>query len=651
MMKTKISVPVLVIIILSVSAYLSSDKKALEENENLSGSDNVLLALNSVGIEDTILSLDFNFLSATQGVSNYIPSLSILFDDIGQIPGFGVDFANSLAITLNNPPTLIHCAFRLSGALAGGFGPPVIGVENPGAKENISEEEILSHLKDICGLKFMENGYDEWAKLPKEFRNEIISTIHVIFQASFILSQFAEPIISLLDLNNSERIGDIYKRLSTPWKNRQLSDFSAIDAINRVDLKKLAYASRIVSVQLGKIISQKEISSIPDFTECIIHTNFGTIGIYGYQNDTITDNHTLLINLGGDDYYSGSAASSISIDKPIGIVIDFAGNDNYYCPDGFLGAGIMGLGFLFDLNGDDKYLSGSVGIGASLYGTSMVYDANGQDEYKSKSDFSMGSARIGVAFLVDSRGDDKYFSMGYSQGFGGTLGVGVLIDNIGNDIYAGNQSDFGNPAGSFSFVQGAASGRWAEATDGHSLGGGYGFLIDMSGDDKYYAKSFAQGAAYYFGLGTLYDHSGDDHYNSISHSQGYATHFALACLVENGGTDTYNCCSDSSKITQIIGGGRDFSAGWFIDSEGNDNYNFGNRSAGVGDMNGLGILVDLKGNDSYSWQKNSINRQSSSMGKSFDLENSMIIDYRIHKKKHPINKGIFYDDEGENKFK
>lgn len=63
--------------------------------------------------------------------------------------------------------------------------------------------------------------------------------------------------------------------------------------------------------------------------------------------------------------------------------------------------------------------------------------------------------------------------------------------------------------------------------------------IDHSGDDHYYAKSFSQGQAYYFGLGIFYEHSGEDQYNIFSHRQGYAAHYALSGFIENKGIFIY----------------------------------------------------------------------------------------------------------------
>lgn len=200
------------------------------------------------------------------------------------------------------------------------------------------------------------------------------------------------------------------------------------------------------------------------------------------------------------------------------------------------------------------------------------------------------------------------------------MGCGLLLDLKGDDFYSGSpeNSDFSNPA---SFIQGASRGRWAEATDGQSLAGSFGILIDAEGPDNYFAGSFSQGAGYYFGFGIFNDFLGNDYFNAISHSQGYAAYFALGNFCDYSGDDHYNEKSDQLKITQILGGGRDNSCGLFSDLNGNDTYFFGNRSLGIGDMRGTGCFFDPDGTNQFTWIMNSANKNSESLGKSMDANN------------------------------
>jgi len=144
---------------------------------------------------------------------------------------------------------------------------------------------------------------------------------------------------------------------------------------------------------------------------------------------------------------------------------------------------------------------------------------------------------------------------------------------------------------------------------------------------------------------------GDDKYNALSHSQGYAVHYSLAGFIENKGDDDYNTKSTTDKLTQIIGGGRDLSAGIFMEMEGNDNYFFGNQSVGIADISGVGLMADFNGNDTYTWHKNQLNSGSPSLGHSIALGENMGIGFKTFKLKKTPCKGTFYDSNGDTEFR
>lgn len=596
-------------------------------------------------------SIDYDYISIIQGVDHTISTMKILFNDINQIEPFALTFADALIRDIDKPQTLFQYAFRLEGATAGGYGPPVSGIAAAG-KNRVSDFAGMNstELQRRFKFKFTENSLDEWRKLPEAFRDNILNTLSTIEKATAILKQFSTPVAKSVGIDESDDIQTIRQLLISPWAEKQMDDFSSIEALSNVDLKKLSYATTIIASDLEKYIQRSHLEIPSDFNRCILKTSFGIIAIYGNKNDTISSDHILIINTGGNDHYSGNTASSGSAKNPIGILIDMAGNDTYKCNDGFLAAGILGLGILLDLDGDDKYISGASGISTSLYGASLLYDAKGDDKYISSSEFSQAASIVGTSILIDKDGDDEYLSIDHSQGYGGTKGTGILIDIKGDDMYGGTITGLPQSSYSKSFVQGASSGRWAEATDGQSLGGGYGFLIDIEGDDKYSAGSFSQGAAYYFAGGFLIDNAGKDEYNALSHSQGYAAHFALGSFFEGGGDDLYNCNTDKTKITQIIGSGRDYSAGIFMDSKGDDTIHYGNRSVGIGDLNGIGVYYNDNGDDVYIWHKNEFNKESPAMGKIIGNDRGMAIDFRLFKPEKNQAKGIFINNMQKSRF-
>ncbi len=181
------------------------------------------------------------------------------------------------------------------------------------------------------------------------------------------------------------------------------------------------------------------------------------------------------------------------------------------------------------------------------------------------------------------------------------------------------------------------------------MGGGYGILVDNEGDDEYRAESFSQAASYYYGFGILNDRKGHDRYNAITHSQGAATHSTIACFIDNNGDDRYNCSTDSARISQITGYGRDRSHAFFIDEKGNDKYLFGNKSFGVGDINATGVALDLEGDDDYLWVKNTIYSGFNSFGSAQSESKNMNIE-RGYFESLPNTIGIALDQNGDDTY-
>jgi hypothetical protein len=143
-------------------------------------------------------------------------------------------------------------------------------------------------------------------------------------------------------------------------------------------------------------------------------------------------------------------------------------------------------------------------------------------------------------------------------------------------------------------AQGFGFGIRADFTDGHSLAGGIGILVDGMGDDRYDCGVFGQGGGYWFGAGFLADLGGRDEYRGIWYTQGAAAHFALGGLLDRSGDDTYR-----TEINMGPGAGHDFSLGVLFDLEGDDRYEGGGLALGAGNANGMGILADFQGDDEY----------------------------------------------------
>jgi hypothetical protein len=425
-----------------------------------------------------------------------------------------------------------------------------------------------------------------------------------------------------------------------------MENFDVVDAMMNIDFAKLAFATRIMNENLRSLM--RFIGKIENsFDRVEINTKYGLIGIFSSQKDTINKNYFTSIDFGGDDLYTNNGGSNHPLKNHVGLLIDYSGNDIY--ESGFINSGILGLSWLIDFSGNDKYKNSKSGVAFSLFGASFFMDMKGDDVYTTSATFSQGSAIGGVSILIDQQGNDHYFCQNYSQGFGGTLGCGILIDVSGDDEYKGAAPDENDQNRFASFIRGAAYGRWAEATDGKNLAGGFGIFVDGKGTDSYLSRSFSQGAGYYFGIGMFSDFSGNDQYNATSHSQGYAAHFALGNFCDFQGDDKYNLNSEQSKITQIMGGGRDNSCGFFTDISGNDSYYFGNRSVGIGDMRGFGCFYDTNGRNEFYHVSNSINQNSPSIGKAVSIYNPAS-EFRLFSNRLNWNAGIYISAGTNNQF-
>lgn len=198
--------------------------------------------------------------------------------------------------------------------------------------------------------------------------------------------------------------------------------------------------------------------------------------------------------------------------------------------------------------------------------------------------------------VIDSQGNDTYKAGAGNQSVSNP--ISLIIDVAGNDVYSTNSKR--QPA----FGAGVM---------------GYGFLIDLQGNDKYYNAYAGQGFGL-FGEGILYDTNGDDSYDGINNLQG-AGNFGVGLLIDLKGSDNYNCYNCAQGYGYTMG------VGYLVDTSGNDKYSaniidikysgpfgpqeninmvqgfgYGRRSDysdGHSWAGGVGMLVEGAGNDQY----------------------------------------------------
>lgn len=400
-------------------------------------------------------------------------------------------------------------------------------------------------------------------------------------------------------------------------ENRKSEDgkFDLLAIAGKLQYKSLAEAAGMLATLAGPEMIQRYkrldgsgkpgqvLSLDPRFRGDFVYarqTHVGLILIGGRGKNVYGGDAAVIIDLGGDDVYTGNAGASIyeiensaiaEVVSPLGVVVDLGGNDRYISTrSASMGAGFLGVGLLVDLEGDDIYVGHMLTQGAGLMGIGCLMDMKGNDTYTSQY-MGQGAGIFGAGLLFDAGGDDLFTAAKYAQGLGGPGGVGELVDLSGDDQYVlGGQ--FGSGYGTRKIFQGYGQGLgWGWR--GHA-GGGLGILHDLKGNDVYEAGNFAQGTGYCFGLGLLRDDSGDDRYWGSRYCQGSAAHQAAGIIMDYGGDDVY-----SGQVAANQGAAWDVSVAGCYDYAGDDVYVGSDLSLGAAEQNGIALFYDKEGKDIY----------------------------------------------------
>lgn len=315
-------------------------------------------------------------------------------------------------------------------------------------------------------------------------------------------------------------------------------------------------------------------------------------------------NVACVVDLGGDDVY---LEGTVSVQRPILIIIDLAGNDRYQGRlPGIQGSSILGGSILVDRAGNDIYWGQDIAQGSTLGGVGILVDMGGDDQYLGYRRVQ-GQAIGGVGLLVDYGGKDDYRAAMWAQGLGGPLGFGLIDDLDGDDhYYVGGRfyDSYPETPGYDGWGQGVGAGIRGAAN------GGIGVLLEGNGDDVYEFDYFGQGGGYWLAIGMARDFAGNDRrvgatlnaYDRSSRTQqrfqrfgnGWGCHYAVGVLIDDLGNDSY----DGSIMG--TGFGWDLSVGYLMEMSGDDEY-----LARVGGVQGqgaqasLGVLFDFEGNDTY----------------------------------------------------
>ncbi|MBD3235316.1 MAG: hypothetical protein GF330_01265 [Candidatus Eisenbacteria bacterium] len=325
-------------------------------------------------------------------------------------------------------------------------------------------------------------------------------------------------------------------------------------------------------------------------------TPFGRILIGGTDRNWYRDLDTaFILDLGGDDFYTGACGGSQGWELPLSICIDLCGDDAYESTrPAAQGAGCLGIGGLLDLEGNDSYIGVRWCQGAAYLGIGWLHDLAGDDTYRGRS-FCQGIGLCGLGLLRDEAGHDRYDGDAQVQGVGLARGIGGLLDARGDDHYYAKglyPTGYGD-AGIFdAWSQGCGMGFRTLAS------GGLGLLSDGGGRDVMEAGNFSQGGGYYYGYGILAAGGvEDDTYIGSRYNQGFCAHQALGVFLEAGGDDAY-----TTRQGVAQGLAWDECATLFIDSGGDDHYQGGSFfSQGASAHNSFCFFIDRGGADRYDY--------------------------------------------------
>lgn len=378
----------------------------------------------------------------------------------------------------------------------------------------------------------------------------------------------------------------------------------ADDVMFALDRASLLYGGLKATAAVDRArIELATLGDVPEFS-FDWETPLGWIRIRGDGDDAVDGTASfVIIDLGGDDHYSGPVAAS-STSHSLSILLDLAGDDRYEADTRpAQGAGMGGVGVLVDVSGDDHYQAVQDAQGYAQMGVGVLADFAGDDSFVNRY-AGQGAAIFGVGMLVDAEGDDSYQIESDGQGFGGPGGVGTLADRAGNDSYeairdpaiTGRPSYHSNNEVAVSNAQGVGLGRRGDGSDGHSWAGGLGQLIDLNGDDVYRAGNWSMGTGYWFGTGILYDATGDDRYEGVVWSQATGAHFCIGALIDDGGNDHHLAEGGRNSLSFA----HDFCVTLLLNRGGDDVYNSPAAGLGYAINRSIALAIDVGGDDQYA---------------------------------------------------
>jgi hypothetical protein len=300
-----------------------------------------------------------------------------------------------------------------------------------------------------------------------------VLTLLVAVEMAWDLRDEAFAAVPAEDMQEMQRLA--FKEDLTPEERARLlalGDPMDREALLRAALLLLDTIESIVVPALEDAVAQQA------WPEEATYDEVGVLRLGGTGNDVETRTRIVQIDPSGDDaYYNNAGATTVvsdldptTLDVPVGISVDFQGNDWYQRNDTApaQGSGVIGVGVLHDFGGADSYRGKRYAQAGNLHGTSILHDWDGDDRYRSGQD-SIASGNV-MAILRDDSGNDIYtlwslFSGSYTHEHGSTS---LLWDRNGVDEYLTEST-------------GAAQYGWGDT--------GRAWLVDEGEDVDFYETS------------------------------------------------------------------------------------------------------------------------------------------------------------------
>lgn len=471
-----------------------------------------------------------------------------------------------------------------------------------GIYENLSNKNFTSIFytvarlsADVKRIELLQNPAEKF--LPQTYeKTEYPEVLSLISSFSLCMQNSVEQIKKLVE-NNQKFSVDHPKNLT------ESSEIITRKKLTQKDieyfLESLNTSYYLLLFCVDKLIKKKD-TFYKVKSPINIEIHGVNIEIYPDSNEfiVISETPTLVISTGGEKTFFFKKWSK-EVFPTATVILSLGDNRNTYI---FKDAAPLSLRFIYDEGGDDNYICDIGCFGGSFFSADMLVDEKGNDSYKAVG-LSQGGAIIGTGILIDLSGDDRYESTAFSQGFGG-LGGGALIDLNGNDQYILKKGkdfpSFQDREHNLSMGQGCGTGFRADyIPDFQSIPGGFGILLDFSGNDLYSAEVFSQGCGYWYGVGVLGDQEGNDKYEGYWYCQGSSAHFGAGIFYNFSGNDSYTC-----KF-QGQGHGHDFGIGVFLDygTDDSDNFSCDTRCLGSAHANGSSIFINQGGSDTYEAER------------------------------------------------